>query len=774
MATAESLPLDGCTSTPLASYLKALGILRLISTDANHVRGTAADPAARGWWEEGRFALRTVLSRDEVLGYFLNDYAPSPIIAPWNGGSGFYAKDNKDGIEPLSSPSVAERFGAISTAIRSGRRVIQRLGVSESPKERAKVNLVSTLRAEAADEVVCWIDAALALSGQSSLAYPKLLGTGANDGRLDFTNNFMRRLVSKHTPHGLFDPLTGAPNGNTPPLLAHAFFATPSRGLDGGAIGQFAPGSAGGPNGVTGYEGGANVNSWDYVLMLEGCISFASSASRRFEGAAQSATSFPFAVRMVAAGHGSVEVSDERQARAEFWAPLWSRPTRHREVEALLTEGRAVLKGRSVRDGLEFARSVASLGTSRGFSGFERFAFLMRAGKSFLATPVGRRAATVSSASSLVEALDRDGWFERVRRAVRAEGAPAAARASMRKLEDAVFELLNSEPSPRTVQRALVDLGTMCRWLAVNAKGREAARTPPPPLSSQWLKCGDDQSPEFRVAAALAGLGIELRPKGEAQNGMVPDRTGYSVEGSSCMPMACHFGPISERDFMQRRVWSKDDTQPSVVWGHDSLVANLVRVLDRRLLEAQTRALDDKPLGGAAPARLEDVAAFLTGDFDDARCAALLAGLIWVRPALLRRPEMRGPSIIPFAFAALKPIFTPDDTLRNVGVLETGSLPVPSGIVSRLRTGRGVDEAVLVALRRARSSGIASPFDSDGIGMRGQRRGHAASPVPARRLAAALLIPVDEWALRTLISRAYTGATPELDANIAEDASNAP
>ena len=42
--TYESVTFDGCVPTPLASYLKALGILRLISSDANHVSGRAADP----------------------------------------------------------------------------------------------------------------------------------------------------------------------------------------------------------------------------------------------------------------------------------------------------------------------------------------------------------------------------------------------------------------------------------------------------------------------------------------------------------------------------------------------------------------------------------------------------------------------------------------------------------------------------------------------------------------------------------------------------------
>ena len=55
----EPLALRGCAPTPLASYLKALGVLRLVSSPANHVSGAAADPHARGWWENECFHLRT-------------------------------------------------------------------------------------------------------------------------------------------------------------------------------------------------------------------------------------------------------------------------------------------------------------------------------------------------------------------------------------------------------------------------------------------------------------------------------------------------------------------------------------------------------------------------------------------------------------------------------------------------------------------------------------------------------------------------------------------
>ena len=100
--TSDRLTLQGCSPTPLAAYLKALGVLRLLSSGANSVTGEPTDPHVRGWWEGERFHLQTALGRDDVLWFFLHDYAPSPVIAPWNGGSGFYpGYYSQAGLTPL-------------------------------------------------------------------------------------------------------------------------------------------------------------------------------------------------------------------------------------------------------------------------------------------------------------------------------------------------------------------------------------------------------------------------------------------------------------------------------------------------------------------------------------------------------------------------------------------------------------------------------------------------------------------------------------------------
>ena len=822
--TGEPLALHGCAPTPLASYLKALGVLRLVSSPANHVSGEAADPHARGWWENECFHLRTTLGRDALLHFFLHDYAPSPIIAPWNGGSGFYAGDNKDGFDPLATGQVAGRFGNISSAIRSTVRTVAALKLAERPEGEAKVGLVAALRAELADAALLWLDAVLALS-RGGLAYPELLGTGGNDGRLDFTNNFARRLVSRAKPAGLFEVSSGEASKEAARLLEASLLAAPVLGLCSAKIGQFAPGAAGGPNATNGYSADSEVNSWDFVLMLEGAAAFAGAATRRHQHAPGGATagtttrsgaSFPFTVRAVGAGWGGVDAADENDARAEFWAPIWMRPARALEIDSLLGEGRAVLNERTASDGLDFARAAASLGVSRGFQAFERFGFLMRAGRTYLATPIGRRSAAPSPATQLVADLDAGGWLERVRRVGRNDEEPGAARRAVKRLEDALFGLLAAREGSREVERAIVALGHIAGWLALSPSGRKAIATPPPILSPAWLQRADDGSAEFRVAAALAALGLPALPRAappsDAQVPQAAPRPGDSADGGSTTawgtptddattgvpgrahsgaapPMAAHFAPLDEPSFFYRgnlgthRAWS-DGAPPTVVWGAGPLVPNLIAVLERRLVEASTRGLDDKPLGGATAARLVDVAAFLSADFDDARCAALLAGLVWARPARIRSATGRtGPAPVPFAYAALKPLFTPDAALRAARRLPpTARLPVPPGLIVRLRAGgdsrdgRATDAAVRLALARARASGLPAPFADAHSGSRGSASagGRMGAGVSADRLAAALLIPIDDRGLSALIARAYPGAPTDDDHLTTEDTTHAP
>ena len=79
--------LVGCQPEPLGAYLKALGVLRLVSEQA--------DPAARGSWRSEGFVLETALDRAALERFFLEDYRPTPVANPWNGAGGFYFREDK-------------------------------------------------------------------------------------------------------------------------------------------------------------------------------------------------------------------------------------------------------------------------------------------------------------------------------------------------------------------------------------------------------------------------------------------------------------------------------------------------------------------------------------------------------------------------------------------------------------------------------------------------------------------------------------------------------
>lgn len=241
------------------------------------------------------------------------------------------------------------------------------------------------------------------------------------------------------------------------------------------AIGQFSPGGAGGPNASAGFGADSQVNPWDFVLMLEGALLFAGAATRRLESSDPAALSYPFTVRTTGSGSGSGSLSDEAKARAEIWVPLWERWSTLDEIRALLAEGRVTFGRRPARDGLDFGRAVAGLGVDRGIGAFQRYGFLMRSGKAYLATPLNRIPVQgrANPHADLITDLDRHGWLDRLRRFGRSDHAPQRIAQLVRRLEDGLFEL-TQRGDRATIQTLLGLLGDLDRSLGASAKAREA------------------------------------------------------------------------------------------------------------------------------------------------------------------------------------------------------------------------------------------------------------------------------------------------------------
>jgi CRISPR-associated protein Csx17 len=710
----------GCTPTPLASYLKALAVLRLVAEQAG-------DRNAAGCWRDDVFVLRTQFTEDELFRFFLELYEPTPIVAPWNAGSGFYfqegkleerdpvtGKRQKTGVrdQPTEATrslaaierSTATRFRAYREAIKIARDAIARFGLTKAPEnkpERVKDAFIQYFRNVAADATLRWVDASLVLA-EGEPEYPPLLGTGGNDGNLDFTANFMQNLAKVlNLDHGGAQPEAGA-------LLKAALMGTPVAALDNRAIGQFAPGNAGGPNGSSGFEGNARINPWDFILMLEGALLFAAAAVRRLESSSGAVLSAPFTVRSRLSTEGAGAQSDDADARGEIWMPLWRDFWTIEEAFALFSEGRAALGIRPARDGLDFARAVARLGVDRGIRSFQRFGFLMRSGKAFLATPLARVTVRRNADADLIDDLEHRDWLAQVQRYARDDKTPGAFRSAAAQLDRALFAL-TQRASRVAVQHVLRQLGRIEALCATSADIRKVIG-PVPTLSTQWVQRADDGSAEFRVALALAGL--RLRSK----NG-----SSRSVQ----LSLRPHLVPVK----MDGTTW-ESEASSLICWGPGKIERNLAAVLHRRRLEAVRLGAEGELLWSTTGASVSDVLYFLDGHTDDRCIAELLAGLACADLAGIETP--RAQAELRPAYALLKVMFTPESTLRHLGWLPPDrNLRLPAEIPARLAAG-DVDSALTIAWQRLHALGAKLPG----------RRPPAAIALEGMRLLAALTIPL--------------------------------
>lgn len=735
--------LFGCAPTPLAHYLKAIGILRLVAQQK--------DADVRGFWRDQHFCLLTTLDGTALASFFLDEYAPTPFVSPWNKGSGFYATNDR-GLAPLEG-STAVRFevfrrgiaearaqlGAITRADTEVRRLKDQtkakkgvrpvrskddpdykreLAAAEREFKRLKADLYAPFALAWRGPHRDWMDAAMVLSSEGEPSWPALLGTGGNDGRLDFTNAAMQRLGD------LFDleSTNGAPLPRAKALLKTALFETPSSELLDAAVGQFLPGSAGGANGTTGPDSGSRINPWDFVLALEGAIAFRGQATRKLGARVDMRAAVPFATAAQSVGHATR--GKEKDTRGEQWMPLWERPANWSDLTALFGEGRAQIGRSSARRPLDFARAIARLGVARGLTGFVRYGYLERNGQSNLAVPLSRIEVASHPRARLVDEIGS--WIDRLQR--EADSAPPRFSASVGVLSDAVFDVLTREADPLRWQSVLEAIGEVER---VQASGTAFKVGPCPALSPGWLDAAGDDSPEWRLALSL---GSAARRYDDAR---------------PIDPVRVHALPLDPK-----RKWSyaigadkRLINDPRVVMTGRDPLSDLIALIERRLVEACQRGSRTLPLvpRQAASARLDDLAHFHAGEIDVERVVALGRALMAVDWKRVRIPHVsidsRG-NRPDEAWEALRLCALPF-TVRE------RTIATDPAMFRRLASG-DASGAVGLALRRLRASGFRPPLATA-----------IADPGTARRWAAAFAFPISPAVASVMANRFDNPAATE-------------
>ena len=746
--------LDGCAPAPLAHYLKALGILRLVAEQADD---------ARGWWDGDRFRLATKLTREEIETFFLRDYQPTPVVSPWNKGAGFFAPADP-GLAPIEA-SRSARLALFRTGISASRSRLAELSRADkevrSIKAEAKVQGMSATernRIRTSDDYKNrlreadrrfkrlkadlipgfrlhwrglhreWMDAAMVLGDDGVPKYPALLGTGGNDGRLDFTNNFMKRIGEVFD----LDDGYGTPRPVAPAWLRGALWnAVVPGNLAGEPVGQYLPGTAGGANNGNGPDSNSLVNPIDFILMLEGTIAFGSSASRRFGLFESSRAASPFAVNACGAAYASASADDE-SPRGEQWMPLWSQPSTYAELRRLLAEGRAQVGAKTAREPLDLVRAVKRLGTARGIRAFQRYAYIERNGQSNLAVPLGRFDVADRLSEHVACIDDLDPWLRRMRRETRDENAPARLVTIEQRLVDALFAVTGRPRNPESWQGVLLQLSDA---EGIMAHGTGFAAQPVPRLRPEWVIACNDGSAAFRLALAFA---LQAR--------------GFHHEtGKPADPIRRHWLPLDcERPWCFATTGTGGGTKlaarPDVVMHGYRGLDDAIALVERRLVEGLQRKGRHLPLRAApsAAACIADLTALLTGDVDTDRTVALARALM----ALDRKAwsEQHVPIEPPRSAG------WPDDAWLAIRLC---TLPWPLRTRSGFELDVGTDPAVV---RRLAAGDAATAFNlaSRRLGAAGVRctvRAATAAPDAARLWAAALAFPITQRTARRFLHR---------------------
>lgn len=752
---AHQVILKGCTTEPMAGYLKALAVFRIISEQA--------DPKALGWWVGNSFCLESRLDANALVTFFRDDYSPTPIIAPWNGDSGFYEGNNRTGIDAILAsdlPRIREyrqtieqvfswpEFGGeltltqmlsiVGTAAAAARgkskseleniiskaetaiaasgermeellplttgQILARAGsvrrdlgklrtrAKKSLRSDAKDAIVRRCRNQLGDRATAWIDSAVVIRTAKDFEWPPILGNGGNEGHQDYTNTFMQRIAS----------LLAMPEPVTESLIRNSLFAEGTESLCGGAVGQHDPGRAGGPNQGPGIGGATSSNPWSFVFTIEGAVCWSSGTARRQGTTQHRGASSPFTVEAASVGYGSAEASESAKSQ-EIWMPVWSRPARFREVVGLLREGRAEWRGRVVASAIEFAEAASSLGVDRGIDAFMRYSLLERRGKGYyVALPIGRVPVHERKDSDLLQELGRIlDAVDRFAREFKSSTPPAQFASRRRQIDAAIYDFTLRGGAKR-FQQILAALGRLEQFFAQrNLNIEPKLRAPLSGLSPRWLLAANDESLNYRIAVALASI----------------SRTG-DVGG-----IRANLAPIEPT-----KPWAWAAGKGQVALQGSSLPERLVSVLRRRLIDAERLNCESLPLWSAVTVAPEDAAAFLGREnVDESLIEQLLFGLTlvqWHDPTLepvraeLYRAWRPAGTIIPRNYALLKHLFHPLVEAR----------PEPS-ILSLLLAGR-TEAACDVAHRRLRNAGL-SP-----------RNASFPDERDAVRLAASLLIPI--------------------------------
>ena len=740
--------LEGCRPTPLAHYLKALGIFRLIAEQA--------DPDVRGWWKDDVFHIATALDQESLESFFLNDYSPTPMTAPWLARSGYsdassHSKTRKHLTLILEcQESRFEGFRDTFEKMRSLAATIE-TDLDQPDTCRNEEFIVSALTHVSA-VTRDWMRSMVVAFGEN-INYPAVFGTGGNEGSGSYIAQYyvaiVACLVGKEASIGNSLWLENRPSDdNALKTLTRGNFSS----------GHFSTSES-------------MDDPWDLILALEGVTSLKASVARRMSesigrfvegtGASMAApfttgnscSAYPSSARI-----DSKSVSQGREApgRGEQWFPIWQYPANLTDVQQLFRHGRMTSRPSQTRRSVDFARALSRTGASKGLISFQRVGYFQRNGKNHIAVPLGTYPVTLNRNQKLLD--DAAPWVDHFRRVANAKNAPASLLRAHQACEEAIV-VCTQRPSGISFLRLLEAMGQAeDEFLTSPKHAKDNFAKPIPKLPKAWARLIFEElhsNPEVRLAFSLA-----------AQSG--PKRSRDKNRVAEMVEMRHHWLPIDGQFFKTSEGGLA--MSPTQCANGLNLERALIAIMNRRLIEMSSGVT-----AGFIPlaitnwlfgAEVEHIEAFLEHRVDDAKVLSIARGLMAIDFSYSKAthdqstsanvsngvdakdPKNRQPLGGLAAYGLLKLAHPNHKKGVSVGKNKNVIVKCNPTIFRRLRTG-GLGKSVTLAARQLSIAGLRPRFQV-AVG----------STAFAKRLAASLAFGIAP----PLLSRIALGLTaPELD-----------
>lgn len=654
--------LTGCNVDTMMHYLKSLGVFKILATQKN--------PDINASWNDSNFCLHVQSQKNseelkkELVEFLCNEYKPTPIVTPWNGGGGFVAAKEKKskkgkkanntlGKVEKSTDSRLKEYGSVIEETRrvlqlirhDGKEIVNKNGEINVPiSDDIKQQILQACRNYLPDKVVPTLDAMYVITKKPK--YNPVLGSGGNDGNLEFIDNFRQNLIM------VFDE---SQKDVSRRWIGGTLFDDNVQ-MEKSAIGQFNPGCMFGPNMTnTDISGTSLINPWDYILMIEGAILFAGGITKHLSSESTNKASFPFTVDATNAGYSTS--GGNEKSRGEIWVPTWERPASLGEIQHVFGESRAQLGKRQAANGADFARAIIGLGMERGITKFYRFGILERNGKSHIMMPMGSIIVRKHVNGEVLFELDP--WMEKIRHM---KNKPSTIESNLRTLENAIFDFTahGGSDRPEFLQKILIAVGKLELALSISLAGKNDPSMPHPipKLSNKWISQCYDDTPEFRLAASLASI-----------------RSGSNINAVRAN--------IETVELQKNKKVSWATHNNSVIPIKSPYEKYLSAILNRRMIDTIKSDGKYAPTDGSISAPLPDVMKFLYGSLDFKKIIDLFIPLSFIRydsevdtPWKNQRKVWEDSKAIPHVFAALKMVFLPHEYETKHIRLEPSILPL--------------------------------------------------------------------------------------------------